>query len=381
MNTGNIKIAFVIDKLNTGGTENQLVKLIEHLDREKFHLSLICLRESDRIAEFHLPCERILLDVPKLCSINGVRKLIWLARFFKKKQIDIVQTFFIDGNIFGIIAGKLGGVPQIVSSRRDLGFWYNKKLLYILRLIDKCVDRYLVNSKSVKRTMIKFEGVKPEKIDIIYNGVDLEPFKGINQELREETRKKLGVYSDEIVVGIIANMNRTVKRVDLFIKAAAEVHKYHKDVSFIVVGEGELKAGLIALANELNIHGKTKFVGLQTDIIPYLSIFDVAILCSDSEGFPNALLEYMAAGVPAVSTRVGGNTELLGQDGAGIIVPPGDHQALAEATRNLIRDKQLRNTIREQALYRVNSNFSLQSMLKNTELFYLNLFTEFQRSG
>jgi glycosyltransferase involved in cell wall biosynthesis len=168
--------------------------------------------------------------------------------------------------------------------------------------------------------------------------------------------------------------------VDLFIKAAAEINKNYKNIYYIIIGDGELKAGLIALADKLNIRQKIKFVGLQIDIIPYLSIFDIAILCSDSEGFSNALLEYTAAGVPTISTRIGSNIELLGEDGAGIFVPAGDHQALAEATENLLRDKQLRNSIREKALYRVSSKFSLQSMLENTELFYLNLFKEFRQS-
>lgn len=365
-----IKIVFIIDELNLGGTELQLVSVIKRLNRNRFLAYLICLRDSEYLKATQLDCEKIILNVGKLLSLKGIRKLFWLAHFVRKEKIHILQTFFIDANIFGVIGGTLGGVPVIISSRRDLGFWYNSKLLWVLRILDRWVDHYLVNSISVRDHVLKYEKMVPQKVSVIYNGIDLEPFRRVDGNLRSWIRRKLGISLDDIAIGIVSNLNRPVKRVDLFLKAAGEVYKEHKNTSFWVIGDGNLKGELRQLSSTLGIRGKTHFLGLKDDVIPYLAAFDIGVLTSDSEGFPNSILEYMAAGVPVVATNSGGTSEIIENDSTGILVPPGDYKGVAEGISSLLFDRSKQISMGEEAKRVVQEKYAWDVKIKELEAYY-----------
>jgi glycosyltransferase involved in cell wall biosynthesis len=368
-----IRIAFIIDELNLGGTELQLISLIKRLNRDKFSPYLICLRDSEWSEARQLNCQRVILGVRKLISYGGIKGLIRLVFFMRKEKIDVLQTFFFDSNVFGVIAGTLGGVPVIISSRRDLGFWYSPRLLWILRILDRWVDYYLVNSLAVKENISKVEQVNPKKISVIYNGIDLEPYERINSVLRSEVRRKLGILPEEIIIGILSNLNRPVKRVDIFLRAAGEVYKFHKNAIFVVVGDGCLKDELMQLASKLGIEERTYFIGLQEDVIPHLASFDIAICTSDSEGFSSAIVEYMAAGIPSIVTEVSGNKELVAHGLTGKVVPRGDYKAVANEICSLIENEMERKRLGEAGQRVVWERYSWGKKIKEFEAEYLSL--------
>jgi glycosyltransferase involved in cell wall biosynthesis len=229
--------------------------------------------------------------------------------FLKKNSVQIVHTFFLDSALFGVISAKLAGIETIITSRRDLGFLYNKRLLRLLKFINLFTDRFVVNSISVKNELIKKEKVNSKLIDIIYNGIDLDR---IDQATPADISKEFRLinYSNSvIIVGIVGNFNRKVKRIDLFIQAAAEVHKKYKNVYFMIVGGGNNEQELKNLANDLGVSDRIVFTGFKSYAVPYMKHFTIGVNTSDSEGFSNTILEYMAVASLVVANNGNGSVQ------------------------------------------------------------------------
>ena len=365
-----IKIAYVIDALNIGGTEKQLLKQIELLGNRGFDQSIICLHSTQFLYDLKLTCATHVVNVKSLLSFNGIKKLLWLAGYFKKEKIDIVQTYFIDANIFGVLAAKLAGVNRIVSCRRDMGFWYTPNIIKLLRVVNYFTDRILTNSKAIYENVCKYEQVDPCKIDVIYNGIDLAPF--FTPPDPANLKKDLKIPTCDTIVGIVANLNRQVKRVDVFIQAAALVLEAEPDVSFVIVGSGHLSESLEEMAVDLGIQDKVKFVGLKDNIHPYLAMFDLGTLTSESEGFSNAILEYMAAGLPIICPDSGGNGELVENGENGFLIEPGNADQLAGNILAIMRDSEMSRSIGE-ANRKKSKEFFWTKRIKEYENYYCSL--------
>ncbi len=365
-----IKIAYIIDSINpVAGTEKQIIQMLQNLNEDLFDTKLICLRKpSAGLKIDKKPFEYVELDLNKLISLKALGKLIWLISYLRKESIDIVQTYFFDGAIIGVLAAKIARVGKIISCRRDVGFWYDRKILRILILLNRFVDKFLVNSEAVKESIINHERVLPSKIDVIYNGVDLGR---IDEEEVADIREEFqDILESDKVVGIIANLNRVVKRVDLFVRAAADVVGRLRNVKFLILGGGELEVELRKLARDLNVENTVIFGGMKTNAISYIKGFDVGVLTSDSEGFSNAILEYMAVGIPTIATSVGGNRELIENGRTGFLVPRGDYKAIAREICSLLSDNGSRAQIGKEARRVVREKYSWETKIHEIESYY-----------
>jgi glycosyltransferase involved in cell wall biosynthesis len=147
-------------------------------------------------------------------------------------------------------------------------------------------------------------------------------------------------------------------------------------VHTVVVGDGPERAQLEALAGQLGLADRVHLAGHQQDVRPWLAALDVLVLSSDWEGMPNALLEAMAAGLPIVATAVGGVPEVVVDGATGLLVPPGDPSALAEAITRLLRDPDLRRTMGQAGRARVERRFSINETVRLTEELYATLLEE-----
>lgn len=368
-----INILYIIDELNIGGTERQLLATIKLLNRKKFVPHLVCLRPSKYYFDCAVPCKKQVLGVSSLLSVNGFLKLLRLTAYLRKNSIDIVQTFFFDSTVFGVLAGRLALVKKVISCRRDMGFWYSPSLLRVLKRINVFVDRFLVNSFAIKENIIKLESAPEHKIDVIYNGISLEPFRK-KFDVRK-IRSNLRINPDVFVVGLVANLNRPVKRVDVFIKAAHRVLEQNEGVYFVIIGDGQLRQGLAELSSRLGIRDRIFFLGLKKNIQPYLAILDVGVISSDTEGFSNSILEYMATGLPIVCTEAGGNSEVIENGVNGFLIHPGDYRALAERIIQLEKDPGLCSKMGSLNLDKV-KKFSWPTVINRTEMYYSNLVCE-----
>lgn len=335
-----INIAFVIDKIEspTAGTEKQVLLLIKNIDRSRFTPFLCVLQSSQWLKEEFEVCELFCADITSFKTWDGICGIRRLCNFFRSNQINIVQVYFRDASIAGIIAGKLAAVQVIVTSRRNQGYWMNSRELLFQKILNRWTSACVVNSKATKVWAMQNEKIPEEKMHVIYNGLDLNLYIDLNEIIRHNIREKLEIPLDSAVVGIVANL-RPVKGHEVFLQAASRILNQIKNVYFVLAGHGELRERLELQAKDLGIARHVKFIGKQQNIPHLLAAFDVGVLSSHSESFSNALIEYLATGLPIVCTDVGGARELVQKRENGHIVPPNDYKAMADAIIRILRHK------------------------------------------
>lgn len=367
-----IRIAFVIDTIAspTAGTEKQLLFLIEHLDRNRFEPYLCCLQSSKWLVEEFKLCPVHIVDIRSFKNPISYFRLWNFAIYLRKEKIDIVQTHFRDANIVGIISGKLAGIKTILSTRRNIGYWQNRFEIFILRLINRWVTRFMANSENARIHINKIERIPLAKIEIIYNFLDLDMFKKEDNQTVEKVKESLEISNGRPIITMVANL-RGVKGIDVFLKSARLVLNKVPEANIIIAGEGPERKRLEDLCSQLKLNSSVKLLGTVSNIIPLLKSSDIGVLSSYSESLSNSIIEYMAAGLPVVCTDVGGNRELV-QDGInGFHVPPGDPQRLAEAIIKLINYPELRIKMGGESLSLSRKLFNFNRTLSEYENLYL----------
>lgn len=366
-----IKILYCIEYLSSGGTEKQLLSLIEGLNRDRFQPHLCCLRNSiigeHRRAEAldlfkRIERPKIQLDFISFRHIRSLFEIIRLIKFIKQYKIDIVQSYFQDPTFLGLLAAKLSGVKHVIACFRDMGFWRQTENDWKMKIVYKLCSTYIANSSAVRNLYMNLYTLPEHKFSVIYNGIDVQSFTSIAKKEKQEDK--------DIIVGIVANLNREVKRVDIFLKAAAHVLQQIGGIKFVVAGDGELREDLMKLSSELGICGNAEFLGRIENIPQLLSAIDIGVISSDSEGFSNAILEFMASGVPVIATDVGGNGEIIMDGTNGFLVPKGDYRALGERVIELATDNTTYTNIAERAFNCVSIEFSLKKYIENYESYY-----------
>jgi glycosyltransferase involved in cell wall biosynthesis len=340
-----IKILFCIDNLARGGTELQLIGLIERLDPNLYKPYLLTIRETE-LSLTPKNCQHLQWNLKSLFSLTGVKTLFRLIRFLQHEKIQIVQSYFQDSTILAGLAAYIARVPVRIACFRDMGFWNTKSQAIILRNIYRLMTGFICNAYVVRDYFVESFGISKEKSVILRNGIDVEslPF----------TPHRLPCYH----VGIVGNMTRQVKRTDLFIKAAAIVAKEHPKITWHIIGDGRMRPELEQLAKNLNVFEKLHFAGRVSNVASYLEKLDIGVICSDSEGLSNALLEYMFKGVAAIVTDVGGNPELIENEKTGLLIPPDDEQALARAIIRIIENASLRSSAVKAARLKAEEEYS-----------------------
>lgn len=366
-----IRVVYIIDELGIGGTERQLELLLNNLDENLYKPILVTLRNSDSDRSADMGCEVYSLNIKKILGFSAITDLIRSIKFVRELRPDIIHTYFIDGAIMGVIVGKVLSVKCIITSRRDLGYWYTKKSLILMNMLNMFTDRIMVNSNAIKSNVEDKECFTRNKIQVIHNGID----KILSDEkivyYRKENRNILGINESTKVVGIVSNLNREVKRVDIFLQAAAEYLKSKDDAVFVVIGEGHLKQGLISLVKEHVSSKKVIFLGSIDNAVEMTCCFDIAVNTSETEGFSNSVIESMAHRVCTIATNNPGNAELIDDNRTGVLFPVNDAQALVEKLHIILDDDVKRREITEAARDAVIKNYSLKKMISNHQEFYL----------
>jgi glycosyltransferase involved in cell wall biosynthesis len=371
------KVAFMIDSIarGTAGTEKQLIRTIEMIDRNMIEPYMICLRESPWMERNILPCPVKFVGYRGFLKRNIFHVFAELRRFVREEGIHVVHVFFRESIFVAYLAWPTGreGYPVLLSSRRDIGLgdepWYHVLYDFLLPFINRRFKAVVANSRNVKNHVIEKERLREGTIRIIYNGVD------VKMESRKRTQQS-ALYSKEINIGIVASLKK-VKRVDLFLEAFRTVRESVEGIHLggLILGDGPEKASLVQMAVSLGIEKDVFFAGEVADVNSYLRNVDIGVSCSDREGLSNAILEYMSCGLPIVATEVGGTTELVDATN-GICVPPDDPSALAEALRNLVIAPEIRRSMGARSLEKARSQFSWERNISELELLYRELLLD-----
>jgi len=364
-------ILFIVLGLNTGGTESQLYNLVRQLHGRVYLCKIFALDARGGLTG----------DFKKLgCSIysGGVkmedfRKRPWkiLSAMFaliglaRRLKPEIVHAFFPMMTFVGSLSARLAKVHTVIISRRSLATY--RKRHPILRITDRLANglshRVLVNSKAVWNDMVARDRVNASKIVLIYNGVDVEAYDKAKKH-RRETRRILGVHEREKVIIMVANLIRYKGHSD-FLKAVKTVITHIPRALVLFVGEDRgIQSELEQEALSLGISERINYLGLRNDIPYLLTASDLSVLSSHEEGFSNVILESMAAGLPMVATRVGGNEEAVVEGITGWLVPPRDPTALADKMLDLLNHPGRARKWGERGRMRVINSFTIDHMIQ-----------------
>lgn len=362
-----VRVCFLIDELSRAGTETQLLALIQHMDRRRIQPFLCLLRgdsESSRQLEpVDTPVLR--LGVGSLRAPKAFKAAWQFGRFLRRERIDVLQTYFPDSTYFGVVVGRVAGVRHVVRTRNNLGHWLTPCHRLLGRMLNPLTTATVANCEAARTALLASEGPSPAKVIVLENGVDLERFTEV---AALETRRPRRV-------GIVANL-RPVKGLDVLIDAAAQIAAQFPDATFEVAGEGNERKALVRQIERLGLMKRFHLRGAIADIPRFLSTIDIAALSSRAEGMSNAVLEYMAAGRAIVATDVGACARLLAHGQHGVLVPPGEANAMARAMGDLMKDGERACRLGASARGHVETKYSRQAMVRRFESFYLHLMED-----
>lgn len=362
-------VLFIIDSFEQGGSERQALQLLRQLhETGECNLHLACLQDQGslraeaeqlNIGEIHE------YPLTSFYNLNFARQVRRLVAYLKEKQIDVVHAHCFYTNIFGMTGAFLAGVPARITSKGETGLRTPTQKL-AERMSFRLAHRVIANCIVVQNQLIH-EGVSPKRIIQHYNGLDVERLKVDGGLTQSAARTMFGLPEDERrFVTIVANLRNPVKDHPMFLRAAARVRAAVPDAAFVIAGEGELMAGLQRLASELGIVEDVHFIGRCDDVASLLFASNVGVLSSKSEGFANAILECMAAGLPVVATDVGGVREAIVEGETGYIVPSGDHEKMAERIIQVLTNDETARLMGSRGKSLAAEKFSKDRHLQNT---------------
>jgi glycosyltransferase involved in cell wall biosynthesis len=368
------KIIYLHNTLGVGGGAEALrFTMIKYINKEKYDIRLCCLIRKGEIAE---DIERLGFKVDLLNAsdkIHSLATIIKLYIYLLRNRVDILQTAFFNVNLLGTIAGILAGVPKIIVEEHSYYERYNPRLGFILRRINRCLAKYtykIIACADIVATRISVEeNIPPHKFCVIPNTVDPERMKP--GKTKESLRRELNIEEGEIIIGFIASFaprKGHIFLIDALQKCINEV----SNIKMLLVGTGVLKNEIEAIVEKKGLSEYIRFLGLRQDIPDIISLFDIYVQPSLAEAFSISITEAMSMGVPCIVTDVGGNREIIGDDGCGILVPPRNPDALKDAIIKLAHDTNLRKRMGKAAAERIYKEFSPQRYIHSLEELYDN---------
>jgi len=352
-----------------GGSERNITQLLGGIDKNKFSLYVARLA-SGKLAENMKYRDFPIMDLngAGIYTISGLRNLVFLKRFMSEKKISLILTYHESSDFYGLALSIICNIP-VISSRRDMSFKTQPHHRLAYRLGGRYFDSVIAVSNAVKEEVVKRRWFPEERMLTIYNGINTANYG--NAHDGAALKRRLGIHPESPVVGMVANV-RKIKGYHYFLHAAGIIHKYNRNVQFLIIGNDWTQPGftiteLKRYGEEIGVSQNLHFLGGREDVADLISLFDVAVLASLSEGFSNVILEYMASSKPVVATEVGGNPELVVHDETGLLVPPADAHALADAILSILEDKETALRFGIAGRKRVEDKFELGKMIREYE--------------
>ncbi|RLD36264.1 MAG: hypothetical protein DRI74_09385, partial [Bacteroidetes bacterium] len=293
-----------------------------------------------------------------------------LRKLFLKQKVQVVHTHGINPFFYGTIGAKLARVPVVIQTDHARGvFPVARKEMVSEMVLSWFVNRIVAVSEGVKSDLVKYEHISPEKIQVIYNGIDESKFRiKIDQKKK---RKELGVGKHDKVIGVGVRLSEQ-KGINYLIEAVSLVVKSFPNVKLLIIGDGECRTDLEKLASDCGIADKVIFTGFRNDIPELLQVMDIYSLPSLWEGHPLVLLEAMAAGKPVVATDIHGNRETVEHGKTGMLTPTRNSEKLAEALLKLLVDDDMRRKMGSMGHKRFRKLFIIDKTVKNYQDLYEN---------
>jgi len=355
-----LNILHIMTRLPVGGVENQLLSVLRNYDRSKYSPLVCCLSDKGQIGE---EIERNGVEVVCLNKLGHRfdRSIVRdIAKLITDRNINVVRTHQYHANLYGRLAAHKAGVPCVVASIHNT---YTRDKKYHRRLINwflaRYTDRIVAVSGNVRDDILTYDHIPPDKVEVIHNGVDIDIFSYQNGKGK---RSEIGIPEDALVIGTVGRLAEA-KGQRHILKALAVLKDTFPLIRLLIAGDGPLRKELEDYAETLGIKQNVLFLGMRRDIPALLSAMDIFVLPSLWEGLPNALLEAMAASRPIIAADIPAFKGIIDSKDVGILIPPGDSAALAEALRLLLEDTSLREAMGRNARQKCSSRFDIKSVV------------------
>lgn len=368
-----IRIAYCVARMDHGGTELNAVRTAERLDHDRFDVTVASLVESgpllERYASAGIPVERF--PITSLYNRTALREGIRLYRFLVAERIEILHCHDMYSNVFAAPWARLARVPLVIASRRWIHPVSDRRLELANRVAYRLVHRVLGNSRAVTQLLRDGDGVSEGRILWVPNFVEERAFESPSGSARSSFRNELGIPGNAEIVGCIARLV-DVKDHGTLLRAIGLLAARRPLLHVVLIGDGPCRPGLERIAGELDISPRTHFAGARPNLPNLHHFFDVSVLASLTEGFPNSLVEAMAAGRPIVATNVGGNSDAV-RPSTGMLVPPSDPNAFASALERVLADKDLRRQMAAAAVRIARTEYHVDAVIPGLEAIYVRL--------
>jgi len=360
-----IRVLYVVGNFVAGGAERHLLELWRRLDPGRFEVQIACFRREGQflpeVEALGLP----LLELGvgrRIYDPSGVRGFVRLLRRARSFRPHVIHGYLFGPNLFAALAGRLAGVPVVVVAKRNVDAFETPRQVAMQRLAHRLATHVTAVSAAVADTVVAL-GVPRSRITVIENGVDAARFGGAAAD-----RSGLGLNGRPVIgsVGCLAAR----KDYATLLMALDELKRRGIAFQAMLVGDGPERAALEARSRALGLEPLVRFMGERPDVERLLPAMDVFVLSSREEGIPNALLEAMAAGRPAVVTDVGGNREVLTDGDTGWIVPAASPLPLADALETALTDPDEARRRGERARRVTLERRSIDAMARRHEDYY-----------
>jgi len=347
-----MNIMHVVLSLEYGGLEKVAIDLASYLNNGKHKVIICCL---DRLGELAKEAEKRGVKVIFIKRKPGIDFSLpfRLSKVFKDEEIDIVHTHNHAAMLYGTLGARLAGIRAIFNTIHGREKKIKNKTIWSMAW--KMNSMIITISQDAKRELVKNSGINPEKIGVIYNGIDISRFKKSD--------------ADSNVIGTVSRLSQEKDNFTM-LEAFKIISSRLDNVSLVIAGDGPLKESLKAKVESLKLEEKVIFLGFRNDIPEVLSGFSVFALSSLTEGISISLLEAMASGKPVVATNVGGNPEVVSDGETGLLVPPKEPDKMAEAIIKILSDRDMAKRMGEAGRKGVEEKFSLERMVKEYQEIY-----------
>jgi glycosyltransferase involved in cell wall biosynthesis len=367
------KVLFLVTTSDVGGTESFLERMVSRIDRQLFSPVVCSLCPpggvGQRIAESGT--QVLTLDMAKRARPwQMLRGSLRLADTIDRLGIDLVQGLLYRANVMGAIATRLSKRrPVMVAGQRSLTPMTGPAATLAQRLTRPLIHRTVAVSEAVRQRLVEDEGVDPEAIVVIDNGVDTETYHPLPARDLPEARRRLGLPEGGLLVGAVGRLT-PVKGFDHLLEALSALAVEGLDLHLALVGDGPERQSLEKRCATLGLGEIVSFLGVRRDLPEIFPAFNVFCLPSIREGSPQVLLEAMACGCPVVASTAGGIPEVVENGVSGLLVKPGSTPGLTDALRRTLTDEGLRRTLAAGGRRRILHAFDLTRGVRAHEALY-----------
>jgi glycosyltransferase involved in cell wall biosynthesis len=355
-------------ELNQGGSERQMTELAKALDRSRFEPHVGCLRPEGlrgrELKDAGVPI--VHLPVRSFASPSAISGAWQLARYIQRHKIRLVHTYDYPLTVFAVPVARFLSRAVVLSSTRGHRELIPANYHRLVRITDHLVKAIVVNCEFLERHLVQDEKVPPSRIELCYNGLDLEYFRPL------DSPRPAALPPDALVIGVVSAL-RPEKGLPTLLQGFAGIRNLRAGLKLAIVGSGQMRDPLEAEARALGIWEQCVFAPATTDVADWLRAIDIFVLPSLTEALSNSLMEALACGCCVVASNVGGNPELVSHGENGLLFEPRDALGLSNVLRTLVEDESLRRRLAAAGEQTIRTHFSIRSSAERMSEIYSKL--------